>query len=69
MVNVEKEILEEVVTAVLSMVTSSDEVGTISLLQLVLVFHDPLLPPSQVTVAAKAGEGAKRKRNSIVIPA
>ena len=25
-------------------------------------------PPSQVTVAAKAGEGVKRKRNSIVIP-
>ena len=62
MVNVEKEILEEVVTAVLSMVTSSDEVGTISLLQLVLVFHDPLLPPSQVTVAAKAFWGRMKNK-------
>jgi len=69
MVNVEKEILEEVVTAALSIVTSSEEVGILSLLQLAAVFHDPEAPPSQVTVAAKAGEGAKRKRNSIVIPA
>src|SRR3989344_5268449 len=69
MVNVEKEILEEVVTAALSIVTSSEEVGILSLLQLAAVFHDPEAPPSQLTAAAKAEEGVKRKRNSIVIPA
>ncbi len=61
-VRVEKEILEEVVTAALSIVTSSDEVGTLSLLQLVLVFHDPDDPPSQVTVAAKAFWGRIRNK-------